>query len=89
MANGQLRWNPNALYEVRSAPAVVAELNSMANAIAARANAIGKGTYAVGSQQGARNPQGRWRTTVVTADWMAMRNNLKHNTLIKAMMSRG
>jgi hypothetical protein len=52
-----------------------------------QANAIGKGTYAVGSRQGRKAPQGRWRTTVVTADARAMANNAKRNTLIRAMGS--
>ncbi|MCF3941323.1 hypothetical protein [Gordonia tangerina] len=81
----RIKWNTQALYDLRREPGVVAELESMAQRICDRANAEGEGTYAVGSQQGARNPQGRWRTTVVTADYRAIRDNAKHNTLIRVM----
>ena len=85
MANSQLRWNPNALYEVRSSPGVAATVEGVAQRVCDIANSEGKGTYVLGSRQGAKRPQGRWRATVVTADWMAMRNNMRHNTLIRAM----
>ena len=80
-------WNPNALYEVRSDPALVALEVAEAQKVADRASSIGKGTYVVGSRQGRKAPQGRWRTTVVTADAKAMANNAKRNTLIRAMGS--
>ena len=80
-----IRYRPNALYELRSAPGVVAHEEAIAQEICDRANDIGKGTYATGSQQGMRRPQGRWRTTVVTADAKAMAHNAKHNVLIRSM----
>lgn len=83
----RVEYNNNALYEIRSDPAIVAALDEKAQEICDRANEIGKGTYAVGSQQGMRRPQGRWRATVVTADARAMANNAKRNTLIRAMGS--
>ncbi|GAA1891840.1 hypothetical protein [Williamsia serinedens] len=76
---------PDALYELRRDPALVAVEQAEAQKIADRANAQGKGTYAVGSRQGIRDPQGRWRTNVSTADAYAMRANAKYNILIKAM----
>lgn len=85
MAKPRMVWNPNALYDIRRDPAVVAQLDSAAEAIAGRANANGEGTYATGSRQGAKNPQGRWRASVVTVDYKAMRDNLRRNTLLKAM----
>ena len=83
----RIDWNSNALYEVRSDPALVAAEKTEAQKIADRANAFGKGTFAVGSQQGVRRPQGRWRTTVVTADAKAMASDRKHNILITSMGS--
>lgn len=83
----RIEWNRNGLYEVRSDPALVAAEEEVAQRVCDQANAIGKGTYAVGSRQGRRAPQGRWRTTVVTADARAMANNAKRNTLIRAMGS--
>lgn len=83
----RLVWDYNALYQIRSDPALVAEEEAVAERVAAEANRIGKGTYAVGSRQGVKRPQGRWRTTVVTADARAMANNAKHNTLITALGS--
>nr|DAW17870.1 MAG TPA: type I neck protein [Caudoviricetes sp.] len=73
------------MYEIRRDPGVVAELESVAQEVADRANSSGEGTYAVGSQQGRKNPQGRWRASVVTADAKAMVDNAKRNTLIRAL----
>jgi hypothetical protein len=81
----RIEWNDNALYEIRSDPAVVAAEETEAQRVCDKANSIGKGTYAVGSRQGRKAPQGRWRTTVVTADARAMANNAKNNTLIRSM----
>lgn len=81
----RIKWNPNALYDVRRDPAMVAQEVAEAQKVAARANAAGEGTYAVGSRQGARRPQGRWRTSVVTADAKAMRDNAVNNTLLKSL----
>lgn len=83
----KIKWNPQAFYDLRSAPGVVAELESRARQVASRANTLGKGTYAVGSRQGARRPQGRWRASVVTADAQAMADNAKHHTLVRALGS--
>lgn len=85
MANTRLVWKPDALYNVRRSGGVIAAVAGKAEEIAAKANEMGKGTYLASSRQGARAPQGRWRATVVTADWMSMRNNMKYNTLLKAM----
>ncbi len=87
MAAVRFEWLPNALYEMRSDPALVAAEEALAQQIADTANAAGKGTFAVGSRQGMRRPQGRWRTTVVTADAKAMASDRKHNILVRAMGS--
>lgn len=81
----RIEWNTEAMYEIRRDPGVVAELESVAQEVADRANSSGEGTYAVGSRQGRKNPQGRWRTSVVTADAKAMVDCAKNNTLIKAL----
>lgn len=81
----EIEFDPGALYEVRSDPALVAREEALAQQVADRANTNGKGTYAVGSRQGRKNPQGRWRTSVVTADAEAMADNARNNTLIRSM----
>lgn len=85
MSKVQIDWNPDWGFDLRRSDGVVSDLDSRAQGVADRANASGKGTYAVGSQQGRRNPQGRWRTSVVTADAEAMIDNAKNNTLIRAL----
>ena len=81
----RIEWNTEAMPEIRRAPGVVAELESVAQEVADRANSSGEGTYAVGSRQGRKNPQGRWRASVVTADAKAMLDNARNNTLIRAL----
>ncbi|AXQ62843.1 hypothetical protein SEA_ANGELIQUE_12 [Gordonia phage Angelique] len=81
----RLRFNIPGFYALRSDPGIVAQEEAMAQQVCDRANSIGKGTYAVGSRQGRKAPQGRWRTTVVTADARAIANNARNNTLIRAM----
>lgn len=83
----RFEWNRNALYDVRRSDGVVAQLDSIAEGVCDTANSIGKGTYSTGSQQGVRRPQGRWRATVVTADYRAMIDNAKHQTLIRSIPS--
>ncbi|MEJ9078592.1 hypothetical protein WKY82_09245 [Gordonia malaquae] len=78
-------FKPQGFYDLRREPAVVGELDKMAEGICARANAQGKGTFAVGSRQGIKRPQGRWRASVVTADAHAIAADRKHNILLRAM----
>lgn len=81
----RIKWNPNALYDVRRDPALIAAEEEAAQKVADEANSIGKGTYVVGSRQGAKRPQGRWRTSVATGDAKAMADNARHNTLIRSL----
>ncbi|QZD97530.1 hypothetical protein SEA_LONELYBOI_12 [Gordonia phage LonelyBoi] len=81
----RLKFNIDGFYDLRRDPGIVGQEEAIAQQIADRANSIGKGTYALGSRQGRKAPQGRWRTTVVTADARAMANNARRNTLIRAM----
>lgn len=82
-------FNPQAFYEIRREPAVVAELDKIAQKTANWCNANGKGTYAVGSQQGRKAPQGRWRASVVTADATAIAYNAKHHILLRGLSAGG
>lgn len=81
----RIDFNDDWFWEERRAADVVALLDGEAEKVADRANELGKGTYAVGSQQGRKNPQGRWRASVVTADAKAMVDCAKNNTLIRAL----
>lgn len=77
-------------YKVRSAGGVQAFLEGAAEDIASRANAQLKGNskgFKTSSRQGAKRPQGRWRTTVAAVSPYAKRHNAKHNTLLKALSS--
>lgn len=81
----RIKWNPDALYEIRSDPALIAAEEDAAQQVAGTANSAGKGTYLVGSRQGRKDPQGRWRTSVVTGDAEAMADNAENNTLLRAL----
>lgn len=84
----RIRWKMGALYRLRSEPKVVDELEGWAGKVAATANRMGSTTgYKTSSRQGAKRPQGRWRTTVITANAEAMVDNMRKNTLTKALFS--
>lgn len=86
----RVKINIPGLYALRSEPGVVAKEQSLARGIARRANAAGgNGGYKVSSRQGAKRPQGRWRTTVITANWEAARDNAKHNRLARELGGSG
>lgn len=76
-------------YKLRSAGGVQAYLEGAAENIAARANAQlngkgGKG-FVAASRQGAKRPQGRWRTSVAAVSPYAQRANAKRNVLLKVL----
>jgi len=89
----RIKWNRGALHKIRSAPRVVDELQDWAGKVAGRANRMAaangheSAAYKTSSRQGAKRPQGRWRTTVITANAKAMVDNMNHNTLTKALFS--
>jgi hypothetical protein len=96
MANGEIdiRWKVAGFYQLRSAPPVKEALERVASQIAADADRlagtsggfmVSKPEFRTGSKQGRKKPQGRWRTTVITANATAMRKNAKHNILIRAL----
>lgn len=70
----EIKWNLQGFYDLRSAPGVRADLERRMTAIKEAAEAEG-GQYVMGSQQGEKRPQGRWRTSLVTADVEAMKAN--------------
>ena len=76
-------------YKLRSAGGVQAFLEGAANDVAARANAELKGKggkgFQTSSRQGAKRPQGRWRTTVVAVSPYAKRANARRNVLLRAL----
>lgn len=91
MANVKIKWNRKALRQIRYGDAdrrVIAHLESEVERVAARANAMARvpgAKYATGSRPGKARPQGRHRTSVVTANWAAIRDNAKNQTLTKAL----
>lgn len=98
MMTVKIKWNRNALRAIRYGDAdrrVISHLESRVERVAAtatreaQARGYTKAKYAVGSRPGRRRPQGRWRTSVVTANWEAMRDNSKHQTLTRALFGRG
>lgn len=81
MANVRVKHNIAGYKALRSAPGVRADLERRASAVKQQA---GDG-FEMGSRQGAARPQGRWRTSVVTATPKAMRKNQRDNTLVRAL----
>jgi hypothetical protein len=81
----RIQHNPEAYYRLRSAAGVRRELERRAKRIADACNrAAGGGDgFRTSSVQGSRRPYGRWRTTVITAKYKAIRYNAKTNALIK------
>jgi len=85
MANVRLVWKPNALHDIRTSAEAAAMVNAVLRNWAEQANSIGRGEYRFESHQGRKAPQGRWRGTVYTADWRAMRDNARNNTLLRVV----
>lgn len=85
----RIKHKVGGYYKIRSAGGVQAFLNGAADDVAARANAQLKGKggkgFKTSSRQGAKRPQGRWRTTVAAVSPYAKRHNAKNNTLLKAL----
>ncbi|MBJ8342779.1 hypothetical protein JGU71_28205 [Antrihabitans sp. YC3-6] len=80
----RIKWDPNAFYDLRRSPGVVSDLEERASRVQAAAGGS-EGGYETSSQQGVKSPQGRWRTSVVTATAEAMQDNATNNTLIRAL----
>lgn len=76
-------------YRLRSSGGVQAFLEGAAESVASRANDQLKGKggkgFVTASRQGAKRPQGRWRTSVAAVSPYAKRANAKRNILIRAL----
>ena len=92
------KWNRKGLRAIRYGDAdrrVITYQEEWVERVAATANAQARAhgfpnpKYATGSRPGRRRPQGRWRTSVVTGNWEAMKDNSKYNTLTKAFLGSG
>ncbi|MBF6133509.1 hypothetical protein IU501_10910 [Nocardia otitidiscaviarum] len=84
MASGvRLEIKRGALYDIRRAPRVRAELERRGAAVLAACGGEAAG-YMMSSSQGAKNPQGRWRVAVFTATADAMVDNMRHQRLVRA-----
>ena len=79
----RIKWNVKGFYDLRREPGVVRDLESRADRIASAARASGDGRYETSSVQGAKRPQGRWRTTVITADAKAQRETARTQHLLR------
>lgn len=78
----KLKINNQALYDLRRAPGVRADLERRGRAVLEACGGTAKG-FMMSSFQGARKPQGRWHVQVFTATPRAMASNMKHNTLVR------
>lgn len=86
MANN-FKINATAFYDMRRTPEVQKKLEDIAEAIAHEANTKADFQedpegYKTSSVQGEKSPQGRWRTTVITATEEAVIDNATNNTLL-------
>lgn len=77
MANLKIELNSDGVRELLRSPAMAAECRAQAQAIAVRAG----GGYSVSTYTGAT----RVNASVMTETAEAMRDNLKNNTLLKAV----
>lgn len=78
----RLEINAGALYELRGEPGVKEDLERRARAVLEACGGEEAG-YDMGSEQGAKRPQGRWRTAVYTRTEEGKRDNAEHNTLVR------
>ena len=91
------RFKPNnrGFYLLRRDPGLIKDVEERAERVARACNAEAAtngragAKYATSSRQGAKKPQGRWRTTVITANYEAMIDNHKNNTLEKCVNREG
>ncbi|QSL99755.1 hypothetical protein SEA_ECLIPTUS_11 [Gordonia phage Ecliptus] len=83
----KIEWNQAAFKDIRygRTSEIIGELESHAERVADAASSMGEGQYETGSQPGRARPQGRHRTSVVTADYKAMRETARDNILLRAL----
>lgn len=89
MTEVRLKFNRNAMYQLRSAPDVRRFLEAMGSEIRDSANeTLDEGVgYQLSSSQGRKRPQGRWAVRVYTSSNHAKRSNAIHNTLLRVLKS--
>jgi hypothetical protein len=94
MAEPRFEERNEGFYELRRSPQLQALLLSVAQNVAAGANdALGDVDgypantehFRVSSQQGRKNPQGRWRATVITATGAAARYEAQNQLLLRLL----
>ena len=74
----KIKWNRAAFREIRTLPAVDADMQSRAERVA---SAAGSGYEAKRTD----NPRNRARAAVVTTSYRAIRENARHQTLLKSL----
>lgn len=79
-----VKMNIPGFYQLRREPGVVADLVARGKRVQSVASSDG-GTYVMGSRQGAKRPQGRWRVDVATGDYRTRVKNRKHNSLMRGL----
>lgn len=79
MAKTRIKWNVKAFRELRLEPGVIADLGERAEAVA---SAAGPG-YEASTFEG----KNRGRASVITADYAAMRDNARNQTLLRSLDS--
>lgn len=79
----RIEMKRDALYETRRAPILRDDLERCARVVLDAAGGEAAG-YMMSSSQGAKQPQGRWRTAVFTANFAAILDNRRNNTLVRA-----
>lgn len=83
MAKPRIKWNIGAFAEIRNAPGVLDDLQNRADAIA---NAAGEG-YESRPAEAGKGRNGRGRAAIITADFDAVRDNAKNQTLLRSLDS--
>lgn len=81
MAKPRMKWNIKAFAEIRNAPGVLDDLQNRADAIA---SAAGEG-YESRPAEAGKGRKGRGRAAVITADFDAVRDNAKNQTLLRSL----
>ncbi|SDT85204.1 hypothetical protein [Gordonia westfalica] len=82
----RIEWNQKAFKDVRYGRTsdIISELEGHAERIADDASAMGEAVR--GGFTGRHGTsQGRWRASVVTADYKAQRDNARNNTILRAL----
>jgi hypothetical protein len=78
----RIEWNLKGFHDLRSDPALVADLERRGEALAEACGGEEAG-YVVTSEQGESSPQGRWQVSVIAASEDARIENGRDNTLIR------